>query len=176
MNSDELIEIDNIETDAIEEEKEISEDEEVELSDNKKREVKKEQITALVTAYYKKFIFLQKLDLNKFINDSLDEYLDTDLTIEEINEKFMEKIIELMKDEEKAKEKENNNEMESMLSEPVNENEKENSMEFEKPKVFVKTDNNIDNESGFIHYRQLIVPYAVLVIMVVLIEIFNFIS
>lgn len=176
MNSDELIEIDNIETDAIEEEKENSEDQEVELSDNKKREVKKEQITALVTAYYKKFKFLQSLNLNKFINDSLDEYLDTDLTIEEINEKFMEKIIELMKDKEKEKEEDNNNEMESMLSEPVIEEEKDNSMEFEKPKVFVKTDNNINDESGFVHYRQLILPYAVLVIMVIIIEIFNFIS
>lgn len=172
MNSDELIEIDNIETDAIEEERENLEDQEVELSDDKKREVKKEQITALVTAYYKKFKFLQSLDLNKFINDTLDEYLDTNLTIEEINEKFMEKIIELMKD----KEEENNNEMDIMLSEPVNVEDKDNSMEFEKPKVYVKTDNNINDESGFVHYRQLILPYAVLVIMVVLIEIFNFIS
>ena len=88
----------------------------------------------------------------------------------------MEKIIELMKDKEEEKEKDNNNEMESMLSEPVNVEDKDNSMEFEKPKVYVKTDNNINDESGFVHYRQLILPYAVLVSMVVLIEIFNFIS
>ena len=53
--------------------------------------------------------------------------------------------------------------------------EKEKSAVLEKPKVFMKTDNR-NKESGFIHYRQIIIPFIVLVVMVILIEIFNFIS
>ncbi len=51
-----------------------------------------------------------------------------------------------------------------------------NNEELEKPKVFTKKDDSKLDESGFINYRQVVVPFIVLVIMVILIEIFNFIS
>ncbi len=107
MNSNELIDIENIETEAIEEEKENAQEQEnvqeqeVELSDEKKKEVKKEQITALVTAYYNKFDFLQNQNLSELINKSLNKYLDTDLTIEEINDELMQLILIAKKEDDK---------------------------------------------------------------------------
>ena len=62
----------------------------------------------------------------------------------------------------------------STMLEP--EEEKITEDELEKPKVFVKKDDSKLDESGFINYRQVVVPFIVLVIMVILIEIFNFIS
>lgn len=62
------------------------------------------------------------------------------------------------------------------LSTMLEPEEKKVENKLEKPKVFTKKDNTKLNESGFIHYRQIVVPFIVLVIMVVLIEIFNFIS
>lgn len=59
------------------------------------RELREKQITSLVTAYYKKFDFLQSQNLNIFINKALDKYLDSDLTIEEINEDIMKKILDI---------------------------------------------------------------------------------
>ena len=123
MNSNELIDIDNIETEAIEEEKENTQEQEVELSDEKKKEVKKEQITALVTAYYKKFDFLQNQELSELINKALNKYLDSDLTIEEINEELMKIIIEAKKDVDKRhdedKVKENHEELYEKLDQLV---------------------------------------------------------
>ena len=123
MNSNELIDIDNIETEAIEEEKENTQEQEVELSDEKKKEVKKEQITALVTAYYKKFDFLQNQELSELINKALNKYLDSDLTIEEINDELMKIIIEAKKDVDKRhdedKVKENHEELYEKLDQLV---------------------------------------------------------
>ena len=128
--------------------------------------IKEKQITALVTAYYEKFDFLQKGELSVLIDKALNKYLNTDLTLEEINEDMMNRII----DRKRKDDLDNTNEIDNMIKEEFVE---ENNIELEKPKVFIKADNN---ERGFVHYRGLIVPYIVLVLIVVIMEIFNFIS
>ena len=128
--------------------------------------IKEKQITALVTAYYEKFDFLQKGELSVLIDKALNKYLNTDLTLEEINEDMMNRII----DRKRKDDLDNKNEIDNMIKEEFVE---ENNIELEKPKVFIKADNN---ERGFVHYRGLIVPYIVLVLIVVIMEIFNFVS
>ena len=128
--------------------------------------IKEKQITALVTAYYEKFDFLQKGELSVLIDKALNKYLNTDLTLEEINEDMMNRII----DRKRKDDLDNKNEIDNMIKEEFIE---EKNDELEKPKVFIKADNN---ERGFVHYRGLIVPYIVLVLIVVIMEIFNFIS
>ena len=128
--------------------------------------IKEKQITALVTAYYEKFDFLQKGELCVLIDKALNKYLNTDLTLEEINEDMMNRII----DRKRKDDLDNKNEIDNMIKEEFVE---ENNIELEKPKVFIKADNN---ERGFVHYRGLIVPYIVLVLIVVIMEIFNFVS
>ena len=128
--------------------------------------IKEKQITALVTAYYEKFDFLQKGELSVLIDKALNKYLNTDLTLEEINEDMMNRII----DRKRKDDLDNKNEIDNMIKEEFVE-EKNN--ELEKPKVFIKADNN---ERGFVHYRGLIVPYIVLVLIVLIMEIFNFVS
>ena len=51
-------------------------------------ELREKQITALVTAYYNKFDFLQNEMLSVLVDKALNIYLNTDLTIEEINEEI----------------------------------------------------------------------------------------
>ena len=128
--------------------------------------IKEKQITALVTAYYEKFDFLQKGELSVLIDKALNKYLNTDLTLEEINEDMMNRII----DRKRKDDLDNKNEIDNMIKEEFVE---ENNIELEKPTVFIKADNN---ERGVVHYRGLIVPYIVLVLIVVIMEIFNFIS
>ena len=128
--------------------------------------IKEKQITALVTAYYEKFDFLQKGELSVLIDKALNKYLNTDLTLEEINEDMMNRII----DRKRKDDLDNKNEIDNMIKEEFVE---ENNIELEKPKVFIKADNN---ERGFVHYRGLIVPYIVLVLIVVIMEIFKFVS
>lgn len=128
--------------------------------------IKEKQITALVTAYYEKFDFLQKGELSVLIDKALNKYLNTDLTLEEINEDMMNRII----DRKRKDDLDNKNEIDNMIKEEFVE---ENNIELEKPKVFIKADNN---ERGFVHYRGLIVPYIVLVLIVLIMEIFNFVS
>lgn len=133
--------------------------------ENDNRITKKEQITALVTAYYEKFDFLQKGDLKDLIDKALNKYLNTDLSLEEINEDLMNRIIDKKRQSDLE-----NKELDSMIKE---EKVEEKTNELEKPKVFIKTDNN---ERGFVHYRGLVVPYVVLVVIVAIMEIFYFIS
>ena len=54
--------------------------------------------------------------------------------------------------------------------------EKEETYEKDKPKVYVKTNNNELDNKGAIHYRQIVVPFIVLIVIVIIMEIFNFVS
>lgn len=64
------------------------------VNDDEKRDIRRQQITLLVTSYYNKLEFLHYEPLNLLIQKALDLFLDTDLTIDEINEKLMEAIVE----------------------------------------------------------------------------------
>lgn len=57
-----------------------------------KLELRKKQITLLVTSYYEKLDFLHYEPLDLLIEKTLDLFLDSDLTIDEINEKIIEAI------------------------------------------------------------------------------------
>jgi len=127
--------------------------------------LKEKQITALVSAYYEKFDFLQKGDLKDLIDKALNKYLNTDLSLEEINEDLMNRIVDKKRQSDLE-----NKELDSMIKE---EKVEEKTNELEKPKVFIKIDNN---ERGFVHYRGLVVPYIVLVVIVAIMEIFYVIS
>ena len=127
--------------------------------------LKEKQITALVSAYYEKFDFLQKGDLKDLIDKALNKYLNTDLSLEEINEDLMNRIVDKKRQSDLE-----NKELDSMIKE---EKVEEKTNELEKPKVFIKIDNN---ERGFVHYRGLVVPYVVLVVIVAIMEIFYVIS
>ena len=64
------------------------------INSEDEREIRKEQITLLVTSYYDKLEFLHYESLDLLVQKALDLFLDTDLTIDEINEKLMEAIVE----------------------------------------------------------------------------------
>lgn len=65
-------------------------------------------------------------------------------------------------------------ELNSMMK-PEEESQKVTTDQLEKPKVFVKKDNNLDDK-GYIHYSQIIIPFIIFVIIVFLIVLFVFIS
>jgi len=92
--------------------------------------LKEKQITALVSAYYEKFDFLQKGDLKDLIDKALNKYLNTDLSLEEINEDLMNRIIDKKRQNDLE-----NKELDSMIKE---EKVEEKTNELEKPKVLLK--------------------------------------
>ncbi|MBR3210810.1 MAG: hypothetical protein IKF71_02600 [Bacilli bacterium] len=62
------------------------------ISSEDKRELRKKQITLLVTSYYQKLDFLHYESLDVLLEKSLDLFLDSDLTIDEINDKLVDAI------------------------------------------------------------------------------------
>ena len=56
------------------------------IKENKLLEIKRNQITLLVQAYYRKFKFLQKSSEKELIEKAINKYLYTDLTIDQIND------------------------------------------------------------------------------------------
>ena len=95
-----------------------------------------------------------KIDMNKL--NEIDSLSKTDRRVDLI--KVNNKIDDMFVPEEKKEEKSNN---------------------LEKPKVFVKEDNTSNTEldnKGLINYRSYVIPFLVLVVIVILIEIFNFIA
>jgi len=131
--------------------------------ENRKYENRKRIITELVTAYYNKYDFLQNKRLSDVIDKSLEKFLNTDLTIEQINEQIMDIIINNLKSKD--------NELNNMM---VEENTESKNEVLEKPKVFVKTDNSLDNR-GIVHIRQLIGLVIVGVVLLVVITIYFFV-
>ena len=58
------------------------------------RDIRRDQITLLVTTYYDKFEFLRYEPLSLLIDKSLKLFLDTELSIEEVNNKLMDAVVE----------------------------------------------------------------------------------
>ena len=131
----------------------------------KKYENRKRNITELVTAYYNKFDFLQNKRLSEVIDKSLEAFLDTDMTIEEINEKLMNSILNEMRNKKDKKD----DELDSMMFEEEKTEEKTESLE--KPKEFIKRNNNLDNR-GIVHIRQLLGPVIVGIVIIVVIIVY----
>ena len=69
----------------------------VEYSDEE-IDLRRRQITALITAYYEKHEFLRETPFDILLQKAFDKYLYTDLTIEEINEKLMDEIVRRLRD------------------------------------------------------------------------------
>ena len=71
----------------------------------------------------------------------------------------------------------NNDELDNMINDSQNIDIEDTIINDEKPKTIIKNNNSNNNDNkGFIHYRQIIVPFIVLVLIVVIIEIYNFIA
>ena len=130
----------------------------------KKYENRKRNITELVTAYYNKFDFLQNKRLSEVIDKSLEAFLDTDMTIEEINEKLMNSILNEMRNKKDKKD----DELDNMMLEEKTEEKTET---LEKPKEFIKRNNNLDNR-GIVHIRQLLGPVIVGIVIIVVIIVY----
>ena len=130
----------------------------------KKYENRKRNITELVTAYYNKFDFLQNKRLSELIDKTLEMFLDTDLTIEEINEKLMNSILNEMRNKKDKKD----DELDNMMLEEKTEEKTET---LEKPKEFIKRNNNLDNR-GIVHIRQLLGPVIVGIVIIVVIIVY----
>ena len=130
----------------------------------KKYENRKRIITELVTAYYNKFDFLQNKRLSELIDKTLEMFLDTDLTIEEINEKLMNSILNEMRNKKDKKD----DELDNMMLEEKTEEKTET---LEKPKEFIKRNNNLDNR-GIVHIRQLLGPVIVGIVIIVVIIVY----
>ena len=130
----------------------------------KKYENRKRIITELVTAYYNKFDFLQNKRLSELIDKTLEMFLDTDLTIEEINEKLMNSILNEMRNKKDKKD----DELDNMMLEEKTEEKNET---LEKPKEFIKRNNNLDNR-GIVHIRQLLGPVIVGIVIIVVIIVY----
>ena len=132
--------------------------------EEKKYENRKRNITELVTAYYNKFDFLQNKRLSEVIDKSLEAFLDTDMTIEEINEKLMNSILNEMRNKKDKKD----DELDNMMLEEKTEEKTET---LEKPKEFIKRNNNLDNR-GIVHIRQLLGPVIVGIVIIVVIIVY----
>ena len=130
----------------------------------KKYENRKRNITELVTAYYNKFDILQNKRLSEVIDKSLEAFLDTDMTIEEINEKLMNSILNEMRNKKDKKD----DELDNMMLEEKTEEKNET---LEKPKEFIKRNNNLDNR-GIVHIRQLLGPVIVGIVIIVVIIVY----
>lgn len=129
--------------------------------EEKKYKNRKRTITELVTAYYNKFDFLQNKRLSELIDNSIDIFLDTDMTIEEINEKIMNSILNEMRNKK-------DDELDNMMLEEKTEEKTET---LEKPKEFIKRNNNLDNR-GIVHIRQLLGPVIVGIVIIVVIIVY----
>ena len=132
--------------------------------EEKKYKNRKRTITELVTAYYNKFEFLQNKRLSELIDKTLEMFLDTDLTIEEINEKLMNSILNEMRNKKDKKD----DELDNMMLEEKTEEKTET---LEKPKEFIKRNNNLDNR-GIVHIRQLLGPVIVGIVIIVVIIVY----
>ena len=130
----------------------------------KKYENRKRNITELVTAYYNKFDFLQNKRLSELIDKTLEMFLDTDMTMEEINEKIIDSILNGIRNRKENKD----DELDSMMLEEKTEEKTES---LEKPKEFIKRNNNLDNR-GIVHIRQLLGPVIVGIVIIVVIIVY----
>ena len=114
---------------------------------------------------------------NKDLNDL--RFMDGKIDMDKVNEiqtlNKTDRRVDLVSIDNSFNDEIDNQDELSTMIEPEIEKEEVKSNELEKPKVYVKKDNNL-NENGIVHYRQLIVPFIVLVVIVIVIEIFNFVS